>query len=157
MKFAGDGTVGGLVRWLRALGYDTWFYNGPADDTFFGLSRQQGRILLSRNTKFLGKTTPVPVIVLRENAPKDQLKEVVKRLNLRPRSGRLLSRCLRCNGRVRPVDRKTVQGLVPDYVWVIQCHFSRCDLCGRLYWPGTHVARFCHEIESLFGDREKTG
>lgn len=154
MKLAGDCTVGGLVKWLRVLGYDTRYYPGPADDTCFELCRRQGRILLSRNTKLARKGMRPPVIILRENDPKDQLRQVVKSLGLKPEQGCFLSRCIRCNGRLRRVDRNTVHGLVPDYVWATQRRFSCCERCGRVYWPGTHVTRFRRTVDGLFSDRK---
>jgi uncharacterized protein with PIN domain len=47
------------------------------------------------------------------------------------------------------VSREDVLSLVPEYVQVSYTEFSRCGLCGRIYWPGTHQGRMLALINEL--------
>jgi uncharacterized protein with PIN domain len=46
-----------------------------------------------------------------------------------------------CNGRLAPIMRARVTGLVPPRVYSRFRSFTRCRNCQRIYWRGTHYAR----------------
>ena len=43
-----------------------------------------------------------------------------------------------CGGELTDLPHEAARDLVPPYVWQTQTQFSRCVLCGRVYWRGTH-------------------
>ena len=47
--------------------------------------------------------------------------------------------CLACNERLHPVGREDVRNLVPTFVFENCEQYQRCDLCGKIYWLGSHV------------------
>ncbi len=148
MKFAADRMLGKLATWLRFLGYDTLYSDNKKDDQFLALANE-GRILLSRNTKIESKMAPEGFVFIRDNDPKAQLQDVVRVLGLKPDPQRFFTRCSLCNGGVESVEPADVLGHVPDHVWTSHTRFSRCKGCGKIYWPGTHLKQSRKEIDRL--------
>jgi uncharacterized protein with PIN domain len=77
---------------------------------------------------------------------------VAERFSLDP-YGRVLSRCLRCNELLAPIDRSDVRNRVPPYVYETQPGFRTCGRCGRIYWRGTHRENAVAEIREILGTR----
>ena len=150
MRFAADRMLGKLAKWLRMLGYDTLYSSAPPDDRFLDLAKQ-GRILLSRNTRIVGKMASNRLIIVKGNDPKTQLKDLVRLLDLRPNPNDFFTRCIVCNGLIEPVERQDVAGKVPDHIWSGHDRFSECTSCGKIYWPGSHLEQSRREIERLLG------
>ena len=146
--------LGKLAKWLRILGYDTLYSRDLSDNEFLGLANE-GRILLSRNTKLVGKTDPKKLIFLEANDPKVQLQTVIRFLGLKPDPETFFSRCIICNGSLDPVEPQDVVGKVPDHIWARHNSFSECKACGKVYWEGTHIERSCLEIQRLLEGRSK--
>ena len=150
MRFAADRMLGRLAVWLRFLGYDTVYSNNTNDDQFLALANE-GRILLSRNTRLKGKVAAEKYVFVEDNDPKAQLQEVVRLLGLKPDPARFFTRCTLCNGMLESVEPTDVSGDVPEHVWTSHKRFSRCDTCGKIYWPGSHLQRGRKEIKRLLG------
>src|SRR5438552_1862899 len=51
LRIACDAMLGGLARWLRAAGYDACWQSGIDDHDLIRLARDQGRTLLSSDTR----------------------------------------------------------------------------------------------------------
>jgi len=149
MKFAADRMLGRLAKWLRFIGYNTLYFNEVADEEFILLANE-GRILLSRNTRLAGRVSPDHYLFVKHNDPKAQLKHVIWELDLKPDPENFFTRCSLCNGTLEYLNRNAVYGKVPDYVWTVNNIFSRCKECGKIYWPGTHVTSCREYLNSLF-------
>jgi uncharacterized protein with PIN domain len=134
------GHLGALARHLRLLGFDTRGRNDLTDAELADLTTRERRTLLTRDVELLKRRAVVRGQWLRDCDPERQLAEVVAALDLR-RAMRPFSRCLICNGRLAPVPRATVAGLVPPRVYRRFRAFIRCRNCRRLYWRGTHFER----------------
>jgi uncharacterized protein len=77
---------------------------------------------------------------LRATEPLLQLDEVVRALQLGPDFASY-TRCLECNGMLRPAPREEAAREVPLQVFLAFRDFSRCERCGRVYWAGSHCTR----------------
>jgi uncharacterized protein with PIN domain len=145
MRFAADRMLGKLAKWLRILGYDTVCSQNLADKEFLELAMQD-RILLSRNTRLVGKAG---LIFVEANDPKVQLQSVVRILGLEPDPDKFFSRCTVCNGPLDPAEPGDVVERVPDHIWARHNTFSECKACGKVYWEGSHIDRSRSEIQRL--------
>jgi uncharacterized protein with PIN domain len=155
MRFAADRMLGKLAKWLRFLGYDTTYSNDLSEDEYLA-QVNEGRILLTRNTRLKHKVAQDQLVFIKDNDPKVQLQEVIGRLHLRPEPERFFTRCTLCNEVLEPTEGADVYGRVPDYIWTAHGRFSRCDRCGKLYWKGSHLERNRKEMMRLLekkGDR----
>ena len=148
MKFAADRALGKLAKWLRMLGYDTLYSNTLSDDEFVELANE-GRILLSRNTRMAGKIAEKKLIFVSANDPKTQLHDLIRLLGIRPNPDQFFSRCIICNEPTRPIERGDVVGRIPDHIWTGHNRFSKCQGCERIYWSGSHVERSRKEMRRL--------
>jgi uncharacterized protein with PIN domain len=93
------------------------------------------------------------LIFVQGNDPKIQLQELVRLLDLKPDPDKFFSRCVVCNGLTEPVAPKDVVGKVPDHIWAGHNRFSQCTSCGKIYWPGSHLARTRSELMQLLKQR----
>lgn len=150
MRFAADRTVGKLAKWLRILGYDTIYTPSLSDEEFLELS-QGDRVLLSRNTQLRAKTSEDKLMLVQADHPATQIQDLVRAAGLKPDPRQFFTLCTVCNGRLKSVKAIDAVGKVPDHVWTEHDSFSRCQGCGKIYWPGSHTAHTREEIRQLLG------
>jgi hypothetical protein len=119
------------------LGFDTLYSNSYDDSSLSRISRDEGRIILTRDRELLKRSVITHGYCLRSDQPMDQLLEVVKRFDLREKL-RPFSRCLRCNSELQAIDAVRAAASVPEYVARTYDRFKTCPQCGRIYWQGSH-------------------
>jgi hypothetical protein len=149
MKFIADRTLGKLAKELRMLGYDTVYFRKDDTHQLFHLAREEGRTLLTRNTKLFPKRPEDRVITITEDKPSLQIKELIQKGHISLENDNLFSRCLLCNVILDDITRGEAEGKVPDFIYHQQKEFYRCPQCGRIYWPGTHQINMQRRLEEL--------
>jgi hypothetical protein len=149
MKFIADRTLGKLAKELRMLGYDTVYFRKDDTHQLFHLAREEGRTLLTRNTKLFPKRPEDRVITITEDKPSLQIKELIQKGHISVENDNLFSRCLLCNVILDDITRGEAEGKVPDFIYHQQKEFYRCPQCGRIYWPGTHQINMQRRLEEL--------
>lgn len=147
-RFAADAHLGKLAAYLRMVGFDTLYRNDFSDDELERISKEEHRILLSRDRGLLERPTIFRGYFVNSVRPAEQLEEVLERFGLyglmRP-----LDRCIRCNAGLEPVEKSAVAArLSPDTLRRYR-DFWRCTGCGRIYWKGTHYARMRRRVAAL--------
>lgn len=146
MRFVADAMLGRLARWLRLLGYDTLYQPGITDRELLGLARRDGRVILTRDTHFLGRGIE-DCLFVRSDDVDGQLSQVIGELGLGPPGP---SRCANCNGVLRDVgDKAEVSGAVPEYVYLNFHRFMKCAQCGNVYWEGSQFQRIRRKVREL--------
>lgn len=151
-RFAVEKTLGKLAKWLRILGFDAC--SEPCGPTGSGPAAMAGRIVLTRTRRRCRELQGRPFVFIRANDPVDQLKEVVRGLDLSLHDIRPFSRCLLCNAPTEAVGKDTVRHRVPDFVWENHERFCECRGCRKVYWSGSHTARGMARITALFDEPE---
>lgn len=154
-RFVADVHLGTLARYLRLLGFDTQYDNNSVDAELVRRSVAGRRILLSRDVGLLKRKVLTRAHYVRATDPLRQLEEIVRALDLHSNI-RPFTRCMRCNGRLRPFPAARVAGKVPPRVRAMTRRFARCGGCGRLYWPGTHFERLTRIVADHAPDRPET-
>ncbi len=155
IKFLCDFMLGKLAKYLRMLGFDTYYEKEVSSLKMEFIAHTENRIIITRNKKYQNKEN---CLFLTTDNPKEQLLIVLNKFALFDKI-KLASRCLLCNEMVKKIDKKDVKGKVPYYVFQTKAEFSYCPICGRIYWPGTHYEKmreFLKEIENA-GGRSRTG
>ncbi len=153
--FAAESTLGKLAKWLRILGFDTFYKPGVAAEKFIDIKFKK-RILLTRTERLWDGKLSKKRIFVTSNNPFEQLREVINTLGIVYEDTRPFSRCIRCNARIEHVDKDSVQGKVPDFIWGTHDTFQACSQCRRIYWPGSHMERSHDIIMKLFDRYDKT-
>jgi uncharacterized protein with PIN domain len=149
MKFIADRMLGKLAKQLRMLGYDTLYYRGEDVYPLIRLARQEGRVILTRNTKLIPRRPEDVILRITEDEPLLQLKELIQKGTIEMDEGKVFSRCLLCNVLLDPISRREVEGGVPDFIFYQQKEFFRCPQCRRIYWPGSHQENMQRRMEDL--------
>lgn len=150
-SFLADRMLGRLARWLRILGFDTW-YGGPIGHQCVR-RRLEGpsRILLTRNAARVRGRPAGSYLLIEEEGWRLQVEQVMSTLGLDISREMLFTRCPDCNESLEDLGRDAVREQVPDYVSCVNLRFRRCPCCLRVYWPGTHRSRMMLEVERLIG------
>ncbi|HXG39883.1 MAG TPA: Mut7-C RNAse domain-containing protein [Candidatus Limnocylindrales bacterium] len=147
-RFALDGHLGRLARYLRALGIDATYDRDADDERLAESAATEGRILLTRDVGLLKRSRVVRGYWLRADDPEAQLADVVRRFRLLA-VARPFGRCLRCNTELEDVARAEVLDRLPPRTRVEFDEFRRCRVCGRIYWKGSHYDRMRQLLEGL--------
>ncbi|MHC4562322.1 MAG: Mut7-C RNAse domain-containing protein [Planctomycetota bacterium] len=152
-KFFCDAMLGGLARWLRAIGYDAAFEYGIDDARLIERGQTEGRVILSsdgplfeRNVIKSGEVTAL--YVPQQLTRLEQLRFVVEQLKL----PRLPARCMACGGELNEVPKHTVMAEAPPLAYRNCDQFWRCAECDKLLWHGTHWQKIELKLAGIFGD-----
>jgi uncharacterized protein len=148
MKFIADAMLGRLAKWLRFLGFDVLYYRDIDDRHVIKISREEERIILTRDTALLKHKGLRETIFIQSNKVVDQLVELKDKLNFMEAAPR--GRCVLCNGTlIKIARREEVRSLVPDFVYYNFQDFTVCESCGKIYWEGSHYKKFREKIREL--------
>ncbi|HIJ91279.1 MAG TPA: hypothetical protein HPP95_10555 [Deltaproteobacteria bacterium] len=137
ITFAVDVNVGKLATLLRMAGFDTFYRNGISDPELIEVAVREQRILLSKDTDLLKRKAVVFGYLVREIHPEKQLAEVVRLFGIQGQF-KPLSRCLRCNGLLRAVEKEHVIDQLEPLTKKYYDSFRQCRRCNNIYWPGSH-------------------
>ncbi|HUT52359.1 MAG TPA: Mut7-C RNAse domain-containing protein [bacterium] len=151
VKFFCDDQLGKLCRWLRIIGQDAVYEREIADEELIARARSEGRTILTRDTRLAAKAPGAEVVLLDENYPAHQLREVVLRFGDRIEI-RVFSRCVACNGEIEATAKEEVREKVPPFVFSTQEKFTRCKSCGKIYWQATHRERVDRALRDVLGE-----
>lgn len=147
-RFIADVHLGTLARRLRLLGFDC-VYEPPWDDAVLAeRSAAERRVLLTRDRRLLMRAVVSHGMFLRSDQPDEQLKQVVRHLDLAD-AAKPFSRCSACNGTLVPVDKEDVRDLIPPKTWTYTDTYYQCTDCGKLFWKGTHWPRLKAILKSV--------
>jgi uncharacterized protein len=156
MKFLCDAMLGGLAKWLRAAGYDTYYAREGTDvsDGFLtAKALEECRVLLTSDGGFLERKPvrdgSVGLLVVPHAPLEGQLQLVARRFDL----ARGESRCMACNGELRTVVPGAVPERVPPGVRRAHDEFFVCAECERVFWHGSHWDRISARLQRVFGCR----
>jgi uncharacterized protein len=160
IRFLADNNVGKLARWLRLMGYDTLLLRDADDEQMIGKALAEHRIVLSKDAELARRRVVssgvLRVVLVREDDPELQAREVVRTLNLNCQF-RPFSLCLECNQALVARDRDEVRDLVPAHVLNTQDRCTQCPSCHRVYWQGTHWQAMVQKLKVMQAGCEGDG
>jgi uncharacterized protein len=149
-RFVGDCSLLGLLRWLRAAGYEA--REGRSADGLAAAVADPGLVLLTTDAGILDRR-----VVREEKAlvlwlPSTlglpgQLAMVLRDLGLRPRE----ARCMACGGALVPAPKEDVRSRIPPRTALWKDEYFLCADCHRLFWEGTHWTRISIALEEAAG------
>ena len=149
-RFAAEKTLGRLTKWLRLLGFDTRDESELTGKEFID-TLETDRILLTRTRRIQNQLESRKLIFVESDHLAQQLNQIFRELGLKASQTRPFSRCLQCNVPIISVEKASIRGRVPDYIFETHDRFQRCPKCSRIYWPGSHTRRGLEKIRALFG------
>ena len=147
-KFIADVNLGKLAKKLRILGFDTLFNNKYADKEIIKISLNEKRTILTRDIGLLKHNKVTHGYWIRNTDSFKQAEEVVERFQLEnfivP-----FCRCSLCNGIIQEVDKEIIKNSIPEKTLINHYIFSKCQICGKIYWKGSHYKKIIKWIDDL--------
>jgi len=150
LRFFCDSGLGGLARWLRAAGYETWWKAQIQDEELLRQARQNGSILLTTDSMLMERRLVrertihafwLPPTLKLEN----QVEVVFREFQLRIRE----PRCMVCGGELVTSDKEKLRERIPPrtYRWLDE--YFVCGRCGKVFWRGTHWERILRQLQRV--------
>ena len=158
LRFITDGMLGKLTRWLRMLGYDVEYSRSLSDKRLINTAKEEGRILLTRDLELYQQavTHGTDAFLVEGIAEAEKLANLAKRFNLKLEIDVNVSRCPKCNTRIRPIPKGEVVDRVPEGTFSNYEEFWECPGCRQVYWQGAHWKRINETLRDA-GREVKSG
>jgi uncharacterized protein with PIN domain len=147
MRFLCDEMLMRLARLLRAAGYDVYLAaGGQPDGEILEVARAENRVLVTRDKRLAARAHPRGILVEGRGTGAEAAS---------------LSARLPIDWRLAPFTRCVVDNAVLEDACLADLErmppqaregpgpFRRCPLCGRVYWPGSHVKRLGERLSKL--------
>jgi uncharacterized protein len=150
MKILCDQMLGTLAKWLRIMGFDTFYANAEmSDEDLLNIAKGENRTIFTRDKELIirGKKKNLNVIAIETTDLDLQLNHALKHVNIDEKS--ILSRCTLCNTVLDAVEKNKVQGKVPSKVFENNEKFWFCSRCNKFYWMGSHYNEMINKIDKI--------
>jgi uncharacterized protein with PIN domain len=151
-RFVCDVHLAKVAKYLRLLGFDTYYRNDISDDELLGMCRF-GRIGVTCDRR-LQERLPGSIVVLACEDASGQVRRLSAMFDL-ARYAHPFRRSLCCNRSLMPCDKRRRYGEIPKETYRWLEGFWECPKCGKIYWQGTHAPRMRKKIIDLLGVSEK--
>lgn len=135
--------LGKLARWLRILGHDVVYSTKLDDDTLITLSKDEKRVLLTRDLELYKRATAngIEAFYVDAKTGEERLAELAERFDFDLEVDMAKSRCPKCNTNVKPTSKKGIAEKVEKNTLNHYDEFWECPKCGQVYWQGAHWSR----------------
>ncbi|MEB3851960.1 MAG: Mut7-C RNAse domain-containing protein [Desulfurococcales archaeon] len=162
-RFIVDTMLGDLARWLRLLGYDTYYSSRLDDWEILRRAEREGRIIVTmdRGLASRARRRGLRVVRIASFGAAERLAELALHVPVRLEADPSRSRCPECGGPLRPVrDKEKLRGRVPPAALEAYSVFYVCERCGRVYWEGSHwanIRRVLREAREMLARAQRGG
>jgi uncharacterized protein with PIN domain len=148
IRFILDCHLGKLAKYLRMAGFDTLFKNDFTDSEIACISKQENRIVLTRDRDLLKRSIIDHGHYVHETLVLKQFKEIINHFDL-ARQIQPFSRCLDCNGEIIKADKCDIKHLLEPQTLKFYQEFWQCNSCKKIYWQGSHYQSMLKQIRQL--------
>ena len=149
-RFLCDAGLGGLARWLRAAGYETFWRADIGDDELLQEARRTSATVLTTDSMMMERRVLrdgiIPALWLPPTLGiPEQLGMVFREYGLRVGQ----PRCMSCGGELRHGEKEALRERIPPktYRWLDEYYV--CSRCDKLFWHGTHWRRIVETLGAL--------
>lgn len=143
MDFVTDGMLGKLTRWLRMLGHNVKYFESLDDNQLIRIAEKECRVLLTRDRGLYQRATTLgaKAFIVRGKTEAEKLAELAGRFDFKLKIDVTVSRCPKCNSRIKSISKDEVVGRIPPKTSAYYEEFWICRNCGQIYWQGAHWKR----------------
>lgn len=150
-RFIADTNLGNIARYMRVLGFDTYFDPALSTRAIIELSLRENRIIITKSRKLLKFKNVTYGLLLRPGTSEEQIRNILFHLGIK-NSVKPFSRCLLCNGILISVPKNRIEDRIPPKTRSFCNEYSHCESCDKIYWQGTHVFEMKKVINRLLED-----
>jgi uncharacterized protein with PIN domain len=149
LKFITDGMLGKLTRWLRLLGHDVEYANDTDDKELMAMAKKEKRILLTQDLELFQQANArgVDAFLVKGRTEAERLACMAGKYEFPLEIDVTVSRCPKCNTRIRPIAKDTVGERVQKATFTFYNEFWECPNCGQIYWRGAHWKRITGTLD----------
>lgn len=142
--------LGKLTRWLRMLGQDVQYSRNFDDEKLIQIARTNNRTLLTRDLNLYQRAVAnrVEAFYIEVESESEKLAKLAKRYGFKLEIDVSISRCPKCNSRIKPISKEQVADKVPENTYSFYDKFWRCPKCGQIYWRGAHWQRITRTLKT---------
>lgn len=150
--------LGTTAKWLRLLGYDTFYSNNMTDNQFLEMAKTENRILLTKDELLSkrAKNAKIGAVFLKGKSHIENLALLSKEFNIDLIINSNKSRCSACNYKITPIDKEKVKDKIPLPTYNQFDEFWICTNinCGKIYYKGHHWINFEKTLDKIKEDRK---
>lgn len=147
-RFILDNHLGKLARYLRMMGFDTFYKNNYQDKELAEIAGREKRILLTRDLGLLKRSQVIYGYFIRYDDPSEQLKSVLQRFNLKKNISSF-GRCIECNSELISVKKEDIINRLEPKTKKYFYKFYLCPKCDKIFWQGSHFIKMRKFIEKI--------
>lgn len=147
-QFILDAHLGKLAKYLRLLGFDVEYDNHFSDEIIATRSKNEKRIVLTRDIGLLKYKIITHGYWVRNTDPEEQVVEILKRFDLANQC-HPFTRCIVCNGILEIVEKNQITEILPPLTQKYYQNFMRCNLCSKVYWEGVHYEKLKNWVNKI--------
>jgi uncharacterized protein with PIN domain len=151
MKFLCDDNLGKLAKYLRLLGYDTFYLSTISDGQLLAAMLKENRLVLTRDHRLATRIDESKFVLITDDIPEKQLRQIVDKLKLKPNPESIFSRCLICNDICIEIAKDDIKNEVFPYILKSKERFRKCPSCGRIFWQGSHYKNMLEKLQIVLG------
>jgi uncharacterized protein len=156
-RFLCDEMLRRLGRWLRAAGYDTVIAEGGvADRALIARAAAEARVLLTRDRHLAALAQGRAQALYLKGGGLDADAGALRAALSLDWQKAPFTICLVDNTPLLPAP-EAATGQVPERSRAAGGPLRICPLCGRLYWPGSHVRRMQARLAAWAAGRPSAG
>ncbi len=154
-RFFCDAGLGGLARWLRAAGYETFWEAGIDDDDLLRKARDLSATILTTDSMLMERSLLRKRVIPAFWLPPvyripEQLEIVFREFGLQLRE----RRCMACGGELARANKEAVREQIPPRTRRWLDDYFVCTRCGKLFWHGTHWQRIEAKLKAVAETRQ---
>ncbi|HKJ45182.1 MAG TPA: Mut7-C RNAse domain-containing protein [Balneolales bacterium] len=153
LRFVLDVHLGKLARIMRMLGIDTLYDSAYDDPQITEIGCREQRFILTRDIDLLKQTKIKYGHWMRNTDPINQTDEILLTFDVYSQMDPF-TRCLSCNGMLRPVAKEKVADQLPPGVKKYYEKYHQCDRCQKVYWKGSHYEHMSEWLRKYYGIME---
>lgn len=138
-RFLVDAMLGKAARRMRILGYDAAYMADANGNKVLREAISSGRTIITASAALYDKAQKagMPSILAPTHPPDLTMRHIIQTSGIPAKIDTDTARCALCNGETTPAD--TLPGSVKARTAAHIKKFRRCEMCGHIYWKGSHI------------------
>jgi uncharacterized protein with PIN domain len=149
IKFFADVMAARLVKWLRAIGFDTAWEDAIPDAELVKRAIEENRFILTLDKKLTRHWRVDNILLLESEDVFEQFCQTIEHFKIK-QPKKFFTRCLVCNTLLRELAAEKITENLPPDVRENQAAVNYCPNCGKVFWEGSHTRRMRLKIQDLF-------